>query len=127
MTGAKLSERGPAVATIRASCPSCGDVELTTKDVSVQICADNHQGAYSFLCPLCSIAVSKQADQRIVDLLVSSGVRMSLWHLPAELSEQRVGAPFTWDDVLEFHDLLETPGWYDALLREVGPVSDDLR
>jgi predicted RNA-binding Zn-ribbon protein involved in translation (DUF1610 family) len=115
------------MATIRASCPTCGDVELTTKDVSVQVCADTNQGAYSFLCPLCGYAVSKQAEQRIIDLLVSSGVRMSLWTLPAELNEPKSGQAFTWDDVLEFHDLLEKPGWFDALLREVGPVTDDLR
>ena len=25
--------------TIRATCPTCGDVELTTKDVTVRVCA----------------------------------------------------------------------------------------
>jgi hypothetical protein len=115
------------VATIRASCPTCGDVELTTKDVAVQVCADNNQGAYTFLCPLCLLAVSKQAEQRIIDLLVSSGVRMTLWNLPAELREHRGGDAFTWDDVLEFHDLLDTPDWFETLLNEVGPVTDDLR
>jgi len=113
------------VATIRASCPTCGDVELTTKDVAVQVCADTHQGAYSFLCPLCQLAVSKQAEQRIIDMLVSSGVRLNLWALPAELHENHEGQAFTWNDVLEFHDLLETPEWFEELLREVGPVTGE--
>jgi hypothetical protein len=120
-------ERGLRVATIRASCPTCGDVELTTRDVSVQVCADNNQGGYTFLCPLCAMAVAKQAEQRIIDLLVSSGVRMTLWTLPAELHESHEGRPITWDDVLEFHDLLEGSDWFDDLLREVGPVTDDRR
>ena len=62
-------------------------MELTTKDVAVQVCADNNQGSYTFRCPLCALVVSKQAEQRIIDLLVSSGVRMNLWNLPAELQE----------------------------------------
>jgi hypothetical protein len=115
------------MATIRASCETCGDVELTTKDVSVQVCADNNQGSYSFLCPVCLLAVSKQAEQRIIDLLVSSGVRMSLWSLPAELREHRGGKAFTWDDVLEFHDLLESDTWFEALLSEAGSATDDQR
>ena len=74
--------------TIRASCPTCGDVELTVKDVTVRVCAEDNSGTYSFVCPECTQAVSKPAEPRIVDLLVSSGVRMSVWHLPAEMFEQ---------------------------------------
>ena len=80
------------VATIRASCPTCGDVELTTRDVTVQVCSSNNEGSYSFLCPHCNLAVSKPAEARIVDLLVSSGVRLSVWHMPAELEEPRARA-----------------------------------
>ncbi len=104
------------MATIRATCPTCDDVELTTRDVSVQICSDTNQGSYSFRCPTCLLAVSKPAEPRIIDLLVSSGVRMSLWRLPAELHEPKQGRPFGWDDVLEFHDLLERPDWFAQLL-----------
>ena len=82
--------RETLVATIRASCPSCGDVELTSRDVTVQVCATNNQGSYAFRCPDCRFAVSKLAEQRIVDLLVSSGVRLSVWNLPAELDEPLV-------------------------------------
>jgi len=104
------------VATIRATCPTCADVELTTRDLSVQICSDTNQGSYSFRCPTCLLAVSKQAEPRIIDLLVSSGVRMHLWRLPAELREPKQGRPFSWDDVLEFHDLLQRPDWFAQLL-----------
>ena len=104
------------MATIRATCPSCADVELTTRDLSVQVCSDTNQGSYSFRCPTCQLAVSKPAEPRIIDLLVSSGVRMNLWRLPAELHEPKQGQPFRWDDVLEFHDLLQAPDWFDQLL-----------
>ena len=104
------------MATIRASCPTCADVELTTPDLSVQVCSDTNQGSYSFRCPTCLMAVSKQAEPRIIDLLVSSGVRMRLWRLPAELLEPKCGRPLSWDDLLEFHDLLEQPDWFARLL-----------
>ncbi len=108
------------MATIRASCPSCGDVELTTKDVSVQVCSANNQGSYSFLCPVCRLAVSKHAEARIVDLLVSSGVRLSVWHLPAELDEPHDGPVISYDDLLEFHFALQRDDWVDHLTPGVG-------
>ncbi len=104
------------MATIRASCPTCGDVELTTGDVSVRVCATNNQGSYAFRCPACLIAVSKLAEPRIVDLLVSSGVRLSVWSMPAELDEPRHGTPFGYDDLLEFHNLLQQDDWTAQLL-----------
>ena len=104
------------MATIRATCPTCDDVEMTTRDLCVQVCSDTNQGSYSFRCPTCNIAVAKQAEPRIIDLLVSSGVRMHVWRLPAELHEAKVGPPFIWDDVLEFHDLLQRPDWCEQLI-----------
>lgn len=108
------------MATIRASCPDCGDVEMTTRDVRVRVCADTNTGAYLFRCPLCTMTVVKDADRRIVDLLVSSGVTMSVWRLPAELSEPRPGGPaFSHDDLLDFHDLLEADDWFERVRQMV--------
>ncbi|HEX2849450.1 MAG TPA: hypothetical protein VHN98_02815 [Acidimicrobiales bacterium] len=107
------------MATIRASCPTCGDVELTSRDVTVQVCATNNQGSYAFQCPQCLLAVAKLAEQRIVDLLVSSGVRLSVWSLPAELEEAHHGAPIDYDDLLEFHRLLQDDDWFDRLSRSL--------
>ena len=73
---------GDAVTTIRANCPSCGDVQLTADDLTVRVCADDERGSYCFRCPDCRQAVAKEASRRIVDLLVSSGVRMQVWRLP---------------------------------------------
>lgn len=100
------------MATIRASCPDCGDVELTTTDMTVRVCEDDSRGSYAFRCPECAMTVSKAAEQRIVDLLVSSGVRMEHWSLPSEIWERPVGEPLTHDDLLAFHELLETDGWF---------------
>lgn len=122
--GKPRQRRETLVATIRASCPTCGDVELTSRDVSVSVCASNNQGSYAFRCPECAVAVSKLAEQRIVDLLVSSGVRLSVWSLPAELDEQKTGAPLGYDDLLEFHQLLQEDGWFERLTEPVGREKD---
>ena len=108
------------MATIRASCTDCGDVELTTADVTVRVCADDNQGSYSFRCPTCRMAVVKPAEPRIVELLVASGVRLDTWRLPAELTEARHGKPITHDDLLDFHDLLtDDEQWFRELARLV--------
>lgn len=104
------------MATIRASCPDCGDVELTTADVTVRVCDDTKAGTYAFRCPHCRMMVVKPAENRTVDLLVASGVAFSTWRLPAELSENHEGAPINHDDLLDFHDLLEDD---DRLQREL--------
>jgi uncharacterized Zn finger protein len=102
------------MATIRASCPDCGDVELTTREVSVRVCASDQRGAYIFRCPSCRMAVTKGAEPRIVDLLVSSGVDL-------EVFEQRVGEPLNHDDLLEFHELMEGDDWFEQLTSGIEP------
>lgn len=103
------------MATIRASCPDCGDVELTTQDMTVRVCAEDNRGSYAFRCPSCTMTVTKGAEQRIVDLLVSSGVRLEVWRLPAELKERPIGEPLTHDDLLALHELLQTDDWFATL------------
>ncbi len=108
------------VATIKASCPTCGDVELTTRDVQVLVCATNNEGSYAFRCPDCRVAVSKPAEARVVDVLVASGVRLSVWQLPAELDEVHTGEPISYDDLLSFHFELQQDGWFERVASSVG-------
>ena len=105
------------MATIRASCGTCGDVELTTAQVEVRVCAEDGRGTYTFHCPLCGEAVVKDAESRIIELLVASGVRLSTWSVPAEVHEPRSGEPINHDDLLDFHHLLEREDWIEALER----------
>ncbi len=107
------------MATIRASCPDCGDVELTTVDVHVRICDDNNQGTYAFRCPHCSMMVVKPAESRTIDLLVASGVAFTTWRLPAELSEVHIGEPISHDDLLDFHHFVQDDIRLNAALAEL--------
>ena len=98
--------------TIRANCPSCGDVQLRASDLTVRVCSDDDQGSYNFRCPGCERAVAKEASRRIVDLLVSSGVRMQVWRRPAEMFESHTGPSISPDDLLDFHLLLRNDDWF---------------
>ncbi len=106
------------MATIRASCTDCGDVELTTADVQVRICDDTNAGTYSFRCPHCRMTVVKSAETRTIDLFVASGVSFTTWRLPAELSEPRIGEPISHDDLLDFHHLLENDNAFEEAIAE---------
>lgn len=109
------------MATIRASCPDCGDVELTTEDVVVRVCLDDDRGEYRFTCPVCSMVVVKPAEHRTIDLLVASGVQMDTWTLPAELFESRTGRRIDHDDILDFHKLLDDE---DAVAEALDAITD---
>lgn len=93
---------------IKASCQDCGDIEVTSSELQVLTCLDTGDSTYSFLCPSCRLIVNKPAEQRVVELLVSAGVRVVNWDLPAELSEPKSGPAITYDDLLAFHFKLES-------------------
>lgn len=94
------------MATIRATCSECGDVEMSSDDVVVRVCVEDGRGSYTFRCPRCAMANVKQAEPRVVEILIASGVELNRWHLPAELEEPHRGAPIDHDDLLDFHRLL---------------------
>ena len=88
--------------TIKASCPTCGEVELTPADVALMVCSHAPMSYYSFCCPTCTDEVRKPADDHVVSLLVSGGVPAQVWELPAEVLEVRTGPAITYDDLLDF-------------------------
>ena len=102
--------------TIRATCPTCGEVELTPDDIELRVCTHAPASYYQFDCPLCTEAIQKPADDRVVQLLISGGVSATVWELPDEVREDRNGPPLSMDDLLDFHLLLERPDWFSQLL-----------
>jgi hypothetical protein len=110
----RARRRNPA-AIVRATCPTCGDVELTVDDVQVQLCVSTSLSTYSFLCPACSLIVNKEANDAVVESLTAAGSRLVAWTLPAELNEPKNGPKITHDDLLEFHLALESGDWQREL------------
>ena len=99
------------MATVRASCADCGDVEMSILQVQVEVCSSIDVSTYSFLCPRCRMRVSKPAAEHVVDALVAAGVSVVRWELPGELWEAKSGPVITHDDLLSFHFELAEDGW----------------
>lgn len=118
---------------IRATCPSCGEVELRPDEIELQIVGvdadDVRDGSmYRFDCPACCDEIAKPADPRIARLLTSGGVPVTCTGDPeleamvatamARITHPEgivVGPPLTSDDLLDLHELLQTPDWFDQL------------
>jgi hypothetical protein len=102
--------------TIKATCPTCGEVDLTAEDILLRIGAARAVNTYGFTCPECAEFVEKPADERIVRLLLSGGVIPVPVHVPAEVLETHGGPAITYDDVLDFHEKLQSDTWFEELL-----------
>lgn len=97
--------------TIKATCPSCGDVDLTPEDVRVTVARQMGWSTYTFTCPTCRESVSRPADDDVVQLLTGAGVRIEHLRIPQEYLESLAlsytNNALTQDDVLDFALWLE--------------------
>jgi hypothetical protein len=88
--------------TIKASCPSCGDVVLSPADVRLAVCRVPSLSYYAFVCRECLTEVRKPADDHVISLLVAGGIRPEVWDVPAEVRERRPSTPMGYDELLDF-------------------------
>lgn len=106
-----VEEEVGGMTTIKATCPTCGDVDLTPADVTVTVARALGWSTYSFTCAGCADAICKPADDEVVQLLTGAGVRVERIDIPLEYLEERVMArtcpPMTSDDLLDFALWLE--------------------
>ena len=94
--------------TIKASCPVCGEVELRPADLTLTVMPPAHlSSSYSFTCPGCTDVVRKPADEHVVQLLVSGGVRPEVVEVPEEALELHLGPALSYDDLLDLALQLE--------------------
>jgi hypothetical protein len=105
--------------TIRATCPTCGDVELKPVELRLLVCSRPEWSSYAFTCPTCTDEVKKPADEEVVALLISGGVVAKPWHIPSEALEAKGGPKLTYDDLLDFALWLDN---HDALAANVQPA-----
>lgn len=88
--------------TIKASCPTCGEVELTPPDVTLVVASHQALSYYAFRCTTCAEEIRKPADDHVVSLLMSGGVQATVWEVPAEALELKGGPALGYDDLLDF-------------------------
>jgi predicted RNA-binding Zn-ribbon protein involved in translation (DUF1610 family) len=115
--------------TIRTTCPQCGEVDMTPEAILLSIRDRAGEGSYRFSCPTCLNTIEKPADRKVVALLLSAGVELAE---PAHSvidddepmgtpQERASGPPFTVDDLINFHFLLQDDGqMYRSLLGAEG-------
>jgi hypothetical protein len=123
-----LQEAHYPMRTIRATCPLCTDEvdlrpgQITLHLVDQQSDASYHGSRYGFECPTCEVFVVKPAGANAVELLLEGGVSLSTdtvapWEkAKAHPENPPAGAPFTADDVLDLHLLLQSEHWFDDLV-----------
>lgn len=100
---------------VEAECPRCGTVQVPAHEFVVYVREDSWSASYQFRCPACRCAVEKASSEHATELLVAWGAQVDVWRPPAEVLEPKDGPPFTLDDVLDLHLLLEKPDWFEQL------------
>ena len=119
---------------IRATCPSCGEVDLRPDDIRLEIVRDRagevgDGSNYRFSCPSCTVEVTKPADERVARLLATGGVDIKITRtdvdiedleefyaeLPPHPEKAADGPPLTSDDLLDLHRLLAQDDWFEQL------------
>jgi hypothetical protein len=102
---------------VRANCRLCGDVEFVSEDVQIRVSGTDGSGTYTYCCPGCHAIRQASANAPTLRLLMSAGSVEVPEELPAEPDRGDPAAPgFTHDDLLAFHDLLQTDDWMDRLV-----------
>jgi predicted RNA-binding Zn-ribbon protein involved in translation (DUF1610 family) len=111
---------------IRAKCPTCGHVDLAANEISLLLNSSGEQGTFGFTCPECSAQIDRPATRKVAALLIAAGVEPFRMDEDAEtyapelplddMCPDPTAAPFTLDDAIAFHFLLEDDAWLAELL-----------
>lgn len=101
------------MATIRVSHNGCDDgMTVTQADITAMVRSDNAAGSYRFCCPTCQQIVLKDAKPQVIELLVTSGVKLVTIDPPEELDERKAlledgRSAVDEDDLIDFHRMLK--------------------
>ena len=103
----------------KATCPTCGEVDLKPEEFKLRMPVGMGDNVYTFTCPMCSASVSKPADARVVQLLISAGVRPEFVDAAGEApaGDAHHAPAFTYDDLLDFHLQLENDFVVESMLK----------
>jgi len=90
--------------TIRATCPDCGDVDLTPGDLRLEVLETlaAPERLFSFHCRGCEAQVVGEASSEAARSLERAGVVVRHVRLPAEAREPHEGPRLTEDDLIAF-------------------------
>lgn len=107
------------MAPFEAHCSDCaGDVTVDTRFLRVLTPADPGRAARAvFTCPTCGARASVPVEAMVVAALQDAGVPVVHGHPSLGPPAERPGGPpIGYDDLLDFHLLLQRPDWHDQLV-----------
>ncbi len=102
----KEARRENTMTTIRTTCGRCGDVELTPNDLSLELSPNSGTGSYLFDCPFCGEVERRPASQRVVSILLATGVVYEVVD---------ANSPITEDEIATFSEMIEQDDWASHL------------
>ena len=94
---------------IRTTCPTCGEVDIAPDAVLLYLPPARDRWFYSFTCPVCGRGVHHAATREIVAMLVAAGEKATA-QAGVSLEDRApdpTAPPFTLDDLIELHFLLQ--------------------
>lgn len=111
---------------IKGSCPTCGELEFVPSDIEAVVdLSERQKSFYRFLCPIHKGIVTKDAELRIIEMLVARGCELIELNLapPEDEVEQRTTiekelGKLTADVLIDFHD--DARNSFDEHLAEEG-------
>jgi endogenous inhibitor of DNA gyrase (YacG/DUF329 family) len=104
----------------KATCPTCGEIDLKPEEFRLRMPVGMGENVYIFTCPECGASVAKPADSRVVQLLISAGVRPEFVDGSgdvARVDDANAMPLFTYDDLLDFHLQLESDYVVESMLK----------
>jgi hypothetical protein len=87
--------------SIRTTCDACGEIELVPGDLWLELESNEAKGQYAFNCPYCESTERKPASERVVTILLASGVRYEVTGESTQISEAEI---ISFADKLDQHD-----------------------
>ena len=74
---------------VRATCPTCGTVDIRAGYVTILPCLALLENAYRFCCPLCASWIVRSASPTTVMLLLGAGANPAQWDERLVVDEDR--------------------------------------
>lgn len=97
---------GEGMTTIRTTCQGCGDVELSSGDIALELTGAGDAGSYRFSCPFCSSIQTRPATRRVVSILLATGVSYEISLGPSPITEAEISG---------FIGMLNEDDWFTRL------------
>jgi hypothetical protein len=111
--------------SIKATCPTCGDIDLKPREVHVVVAPAAGGATHAFTSPTCGALVNKTADDEVVTLLRGAGVTVERMVVPAEALELHCGPRISNDDLIDFGLTLGDSDYLVAQLASEGQRTGD--